>query len=171
MPSISAQPLPEDALLQRYNDGSGHYTDCFTAQLSQKISLPQYVEAFYTAPLFRAERVILRYTVKRPSTDQDATDVAQAKTTSFAAWDVEDRTENQLLMCDFAQKTRSWFMARDTEEGTQLFFGSAVTLDPNTGKLGALVEATTWLHVIYSRALLKGAVKRLSQGLTQAVAQ
>lgn len=171
MTKVSTQPLPDDALLQRYNDGSGHYTDCFMAQYPRRITLPQFVEAFYTAPLFKAERLILRFAVNRPSTDEEAANIAQGNATKFAAWDLEDRQQNQLLMCDFAAKTRSWFMIRDHGDGTQLFFGSAVVVNPKTGKLGPLIGLTTWLHVAYSRALLRGAVKRLSQGPTLTAAQ
>ncbi|WP_298256479.1 hypothetical protein [uncultured Litoreibacter sp.] len=171
MLAISDHVLPEDALLQRYNDGSGHYTDCFTTHISRRTTLPEFVEAFYTAPLFRAERVVLRYIAKRPSTDQDASDVAHARATKFAVWEVEDRSASQLLMCDVSGKTRSWFMTRDTEHGTQLFFGSAVTANPTTGTVGVLIKATAWLHVIYSRALLKGAVKRINQGPSPVVAR
>ena len=171
MLKISTSPLPDNALLRRYCDGSGHHTDCFSVAVSQQVDLPQFVEAFYTAPLFRCERVVLKFAAKRPSTDEDAADIANGKTTRFAAWDVEDRSEYQLLMCDMTSKTRSWFMTRQVACGTQLYFGSAVTVDQKTGRLGFLFNALLPLHKIYSHALLKGAVKRLSQGPAQAVAR
>ena len=171
MPEVSTPPLPKDALLRRYVDGSGHHIDCYSVSVPNKISLPQFIEAFYTSPLFRCERVILKFAVKRPSTDEDAADVAHARTTRFAIWEVEDRTENQLLMCDMASKTRSWFKTCDVAGGTQLYFGSAVTVDKKTGQLGFLFNALLPLHKLYSRALLNGAVRRLSQGPAQAAAQ
>ena len=171
MPSISTPPLPEDALLRRYENGAGHYTDCFMVTVPGTVELPHFIEAFYTAPLFRSERVILKYAVKRPSTDKDASDIAYGRTVAFAAWTVEVRTENQLLMCDMASKTRSWFMVDKVRDGTRLYFGSAVTADKKTGRLGFLFNVLLPIHKLYSRALLKGATKRLSQGLAQAAAQ
>ncbi|MEP3346236.1 MAG: hypothetical protein ABJN34_00305 [Litoreibacter sp.] len=171
MPDTAAHPLPADALLQRYATKAGNYTDCFCCHMDGIVTLPQFVTAFYTAPLFRSERVILRFAVNRPSTDEDAVDVAHGATTRFSAWDVEDRTETQLLMCDLASKTRSWFMTRPHEGGTHLFFGSAVTPNQESETVGLFIKATTWLHVAYSHALLKGAAKRLSRGPTQAAAR
>ena len=169
MLKVSTPPLPIDALLRRYIDGSGHHTDCFTITVPQLVDLPQFVEAFYTAPLFRCERIVLKFAAKRPSTDEGAADVANGRATRFAAWGVEDRSEYQLLMCDMASKTRSWFMAREVSGGTQLYFGSAVTINQKTKKLGFLFNALLPLHKLYSRALLKSAVTRLSQGRAQAV--
>ncbi|SFR50417.1 hypothetical protein [Litoreibacter janthinus] len=171
MPTISSLPLPKDALLRRYDDGSGHYTDCFSLSIARSVSLAEFVEAFYTAPLFRCERIVLKIAARRPSTDQDASDIAHARTQRFAAWDLEDRTGSQLLMCDMAAKTRSWFMAQNVAGGTQLYFGSAVTVDKGTGKLGMLFNALLPLHKLYARALLKGAARRLNQGPIPAAAQ
>ncbi|RLJ59853.1 hypothetical protein BCF46_0043 [Litoreibacter meonggei] len=171
MLKVSTPPLPDDALLRLYADGSGHYTDCFAVTMPQQVSLPEFVEAFYTAPLFRCERVVLKLAARRPSSDTDAADIANGKTTRFAGWDVEDRSENQLLMSDMASRTRSWFMTREASGGTRLYFGSAVTADQKTGKLGFLFNALLPIHQLYSYALLKGAVRRVSQGPAQAVAR
>ena len=103
--SIQTCPLPDDALLRRYcRDGS--YTDCYMTEIPIPISHAQYVNAFYTTPLFKLERFILTWTVSKPSTDAQASQLADGLTESFAAWTVEARTENQLLMCDFASRTR-----------------------------------------------------------------
>jgi hypothetical protein len=73
---------------------------------------------------------------------------------TFAAWSVEAHTGNQLLMCDFQGRTRSWFMV----SGTRLLFGSAVV--PVT----VTESRFRWLlglHRLYSRALLRAARSRL----------
>ena len=171
MLEISAPALPDDALLRRYVDGAGNYTDCYSVTVPDMVDLPRFVEAFYTAPLFRCERIILKFAVRRPSTDEDAADVAQGRTTKFAAWDVEDRSADQLLMCDMASKTRSWFKTRDVADGTQLYFGSAVIADPKTAKQVFLFHALAPVHKLYARALLRGAVRRLNQDPAQAAAQ
>lgn len=160
---VSRHDLPDNALLGVYQRSSGSYTDCYTADVPGNIDLGAFVTAFYTTWLFKLERLILKYAVSRPSTDQDARDVAESRIDRFAAWSVEDRTANQLLMCDMAGRTRSWFMVEPGGEGTRLYFGSAVVPrksgEPN---LGFVFSALLGFHKLYSRALLATAVRRLS---------
>lgn len=127
---IREPDLPADALSARYRSEDGHYTDCFATDVQGEVSLAEFVEAFYTARLFRCERVILKYFAKRPSTDAEARAVAQGTAKSFAAWTVEDRTDTQLLMCDMHEATRSWFKVEPAGGSTRLFFGSAVVSFP-----------------------------------------
>jgi hypothetical protein len=161
--AVTEASLPETALLQSYRERPGCYTDCFVADLPGQLSFADYVGAFYTTWLFKLERAILRVTVRRPSTDEGARALAQGQTDRFAAWDVEGREDNQLLLCDLAAKTRSWLMVEPTPAGTRLYFGSAVVPDGN-GKLGFLVHALMGFHKAYSRALLGAAVRRLRRG-------
>ena len=127
MNKVSPQPLPEHALLAQYT-GSGGYTDCYAIDLPGSYSHAEYVTAFYTTWLFRLERTVLRWLVKRPSSDDEAHELARGKRASFAAWTVEACAPNQLLMCDFLGATRSWLMVEPRHEGgiTRLYFGSAV---------------------------------------------
>ncbi|MEX0343799.1 MAG: hypothetical protein AB3N20_02675 [Rhizobiaceae bacterium] len=160
---VTKQDLPDSALLGVYERSDGSYTDCYSTDAPGEIDLGKFVAAFYTTWLFKLERFILKHAVSRPSTDQDARDVSEGKTDRFAAWTVESRTSNQLLMCDMAGRTRSWFMVRSNEVGTRLYFGSAVV--PKKGgdaNLGVVFSALLGFHKLYSRALLAAAVRRLS---------
>ncbi len=127
--SIEPTDLPKYALLARYQHGedSKGYTDCFTIKLLQRIELANFVEAFYTSSLFKVERWILMM-IGKSSNDKKARELALGLRTDFAAWTVEDRNENQILLCDFMKKTRSWLMVEFSEEKDQckLYFGSAV---------------------------------------------
>lgn len=157
MPSVKKCAVPQNSLLAAYTrDGS--YTDCYRTELIGHISLPVFVKAFYTNWLFKLEAFILKYTVKRPSNDLEAQELAEGTRTIFAAWDVEGRTENELLMCDMLSRTRSWFMVTHENERTQLYFGSAVVpvKDPKTGKssLGFLFVILLGFHQLYSYFLL-----------------
>jgi len=127
------------------------------------VSHAQYVNAFYTTPLFKLERFILTWTVSKPSTDAQAKQLANGLTDKFAAWTVEARAENQLLMCDFANRTRSWFMIAPLEKSTRLYFGSAVV--PRTGKstLEFGYRSLIGFHKMYSVALLYAARARLKK--------
>lgn len=164
---VSACPLPANALLSRYVE-RGAFTDCFKTTIDRDIDFRSYVEAFYTTPLFRAERFILKWLVKRPSTDEDVRKLAAGETTEFAAWTVEARAENQLLLCDMHGRTRSWLMAvPDTRQGghTVVYFGSAVVPQRTTNhgepKMGGGFAVLKRFHLWYSKALLTGARSRL----------
>jgi len=127
------------------------------------------VTAFYTTGLFRLERWILRLLVARPSTDEEARQLARSERNGFAAWSVEARAADQLLMRDFTGRTRSWFMvsAIDGSPGSRLYFGSVVVplRDPKTGgrSLGRVHGRLIGFHKLYSRMLLGAAARRLAR--------
>jgi hypothetical protein len=166
MASIQTCSLPNKSFLRRYHD-EGAYTDCYVSEISGQVSQTQFVEAFYTSPLFKLERLLLSLLVSRPSTDSQARELAEGNIEKFAAWSVEDRDNNQLLLADFQGRTRSWLMTNIDEGGhsTRLYFGSAVVpiVDKITGesRMGFLFRALLGFHRLYSWALLRLAVSRL----------
>jgi hypothetical protein len=153
--------LPDDALLYTY-EHDGAYTDCYRTEILGAVTHSQYVHAFYTTSIFKLERLILKWAVSRPSSDAEVNLLAEGKTDIFAAWSVEARCENQLLMCDYQKRTRSWFMLESVEKKngthTRLYFGSAVVPVENikTGKFssGSGFHVLLWFHKIYSVVLL-----------------
>lgn len=165
MPKIRSCPLPPEALLDRYG-GPGGYADCYVTALPRTVSHPEFVEAFYTTAVFKLERFLLRSLVSRPSTDQEAGQLARGERDSFAAWSVEGRAPDQLLLSDFRGRTRSWLMVapsgRPGPAGTDLYFGSAVVRS-RSGRagLGPVFGALLGFHKVYSRVLLRAARSRL----------
>lgn len=165
---IKKRPLPAHTLLDRYST-DGAYTDCYWTEVPGQISFPEYIFTFYTTPLFRLERSILKLLVAKPSTDMQARQLADSSIAIFAAWQVEDRNENELLLCDFRGRTRSWLMTVPINTGngarTQLYFGSAVVpkSNPKTGELslGFGYQSLLSFHKIYSVLLLYSARQRL----------
>lgn len=165
--SIEKCPVPANTMLEKYLM-NGAYTDCYSTEITNQISFPEFILAFYTTPLFKTEGLILKLTVSKPSTDVQARQLADSEIKEFAAWTVESRSENQLLMCDLMKRTRSWFMIVPINESrTKLYFGSAVTSreDPKTGKrsLGFVFQALLGFHQIYSILLLYSAKSRLTR--------
>ena len=164
--SIERCAVPTDAMLAKYSMDST-YTDCYTTEIPGRISFPEFVFAFYTTFLFKLERLFLRWTVATPSTDIEARRLADGTIEKFAAWTVESRSENELLMCDFLGRTRSWLMIKDTGARTQLYFGSAVVPIQNskTGEpsLGFGVQGLLGFHKVYSMLLLSSARSRITQ--------
>jgi hypothetical protein len=171
--TIEQEAVPSDSLLKTYRGGArpehwGLQGDCFAVVVDAPITLSDFVFAFYTSPVFRVERGILRLLAGAPSTDAGARGVAEGSATTFAIWRVGERTATQLLMCDRFEKTRSWFQVAPMEGGgTLLRFGSAVAGSRNR-ETGALLMGRwfRWLigfHVLYSRILLGAACRRVTE--------
>ena len=164
MPSIDPSPLPAGALLDTYVL-AGAYTDCFTTELSRLVSHAQFVEAFYTTAVFKLERWLLGTFMARPSTDKQAQELASGSSGVFAAWSVEKRAPNQVLLA--AGRTRSWLMTAplpgEASGSTRLYFGSAVVPRRGTAKLGWQFTALLGFHKLYSRVLLWAAQSRLAK--------
>jgi hypothetical protein len=162
--------LPGNALLDKYAQG-GAYTDCYAAEIAKSVSHAAYVEAFYTTKVFKLERLLLAWFASKPSSDAQARQLAAGELDSFAAWNVEARSVNQLLMSDFNGRTRSWLMVAPILGGsaaaTRLYFGSAVV--PIVGKasgqarMGFAFRALLGFHKLYSRVLLRAACSRLEE--------
>lgn len=170
MISIQACELPAESLLLTYRE-AGAYTDCYFTDVARPVSHAEYVEAFYTTAVFKLERLILAWFVSRPSTDQQAKALAAGELSSFAAWSVEGRNANQLLLCDFQSRTRSWLMTVPAANGnsgsTRLYFGSAVVpvMNRRTGQasMGFAFRALLGFHKVYSRVLLRATISRIAQ--------
>jgi hypothetical protein len=147
----------------------GSYTDCFCMDFPRAIALNEYVVSFYTTPLFKVERAILALLARAPSTDEGARELALGRTSRFAIWRVEGRTDDQLLLCDVFGRTSSWLMIVPGESGagtTRLFFGSAVRPKSRPAndrpRFGFAFHALHGFHQLYSRALMRAARSRLA---------
>lgn len=163
MSRITTGPVPDGSLLSRYRERRA-YMDAYWLHVQSAPTLPDYVEAFYTTPLFGLERFVLNV-VGKPSSHAEARAMAQGKSDRFAAWTVEARTDNEILLCDYLGRTRSWLMCERAAGWSRLYFGSAVvprrvTADGHV-ELGAGFHALLGFHRVYSRALLRSAANRL----------
>lgn len=169
MSAVHPCEVPANSLLRRYKDGKG-YADCYVIEVAGLITQKDYVEAFYTSPLFKVERTILEYLASKPATDADAKELASGKAARFSAWRVEGQSDSELLLADFTGRTRSWLMAApvagsESTPRTILYFGSAViprkgqgTGDPS---MGWVFNALLGFHRLYSRLLLAAASQRV----------
>ena len=118
--------------------------------------------SFYTTWLFKLERFILRRLVNKPSTDAEAFELARGERASFAAWSVEARVTDQIVMCDFLGRTRSWFMVEAIEGGkaTRLYFGSAVVPKLNARHGQVLTRRELLSDAGLSQVVFAGVVAR-----------
>lgn len=172
MTSVQPCELPEGALLRKYRD-DGAYADCYVADVAGSCSQAAFVEAFYTTALFKVERLVLAWLLARPSTDIQAKQLAEGRVDSFAAWRVEGRAADQLLLADFTGRTKSWLMVAPVpgavpEASTRLYFGSAVVprRHAKSGRrsMGVAFHALLGFHRLYSRLLLQAARSRILAG-------
>lgn len=157
---ITVESLPDRSLLTTYRDGKA-YTDGYSLDLPFEVTLAEYVEAFYTSWLFKLERRVLATFVAKRSADKQAAELARGDTKRFSAWTVEARETDQVLMCDYLSKTRSWLRC----DGNRLYFGSAIvpeTVHSNgEAYLGIGFHALIPFHRLYSKALLRAAAQKL----------
>ena len=152
--SVQRLPLPGYALLAKFARG-GAYTDCYVVAVPRHVSHAEYVEAFYTSWLFKLERVILTWFVEKPSTDDEARALSRGERETFAAWSVDSRAGNQLVMLDFMSYTCSWLMIETRPAETVLYFGSGIM----RRTLGFRLLLP--FHKLYARSLLAAAGAQL----------
>lgn len=157
--AVAETELPPGALLARYSTEGGH-VDCYTAEVAGSVDLAGLITAFYTSRAFRPERWLLGALLGKRADDGDVAQLAQGSAARFSAWTVEARRDDEILLCDFQGKTRSWLKVLPVTGGTRLHFGSAVV--PGKGRADrAIFAALLGFHGWYSRALLRGAMRAL----------
>lgn len=136
-----------------------HYADCFEVG-GITASLPDFIAAFCTQPLFKAERLVLRLGAGAPSSDAEARALAEGALDRFAIWTVKARSDSEILLADTqSHRTLLWLSV-----GQGLRFGSVVVPVRNRrGKLvlGPVFDSLLGAHKLYSRALLAGAARRV----------
>ena len=153
-------PLPDGSLIAPFGVAEGHYADCFEVAVSSPVSLASFIHAFYTQPLFQAERVVLRLAAGARSSDAGARALADGAADKFAVWTVKDRRADEILLAEASGRTMSWLaVAPDA-----LRFGSVVVpVRDRRGRLtlGPVFPSLLGAHKLYSRALLAGATRRV----------
>ena len=164
MTPITPIPVPPDSLLARAAAAPGTYSDAFSTTVPRAVALADLMGAFYTTPLFRAERAILRLAGHSSSRAQlDA--LLAGSGTRFAVWDVVLRRPDEILLRDASGATASWFEVVPVMQGTALRFGSIVY--PVAGRYGPKPSRVMALllgpHRLYSRALLAAAARRIKR--------
>lgn len=167
---VTKSVLPRDVLLARYEDMDRSHTDCYVAECRGHIDLETYIKAFYTGRLFKIERWLIATIVKHKSSDEQLSDLINGRSQKFSAWTLEARTKDQLLMCDYQKRTRSWFMVEHHAGQTRLYFGSAVVqtdyLPEKPERIAPLIfKVLMPFHDLYSRLLLGGALRNLRKAV------
>ena len=157
---------PPDSLLAQLAHARGAFADAYVLPFPRTVTLAEFVEAFYTTRLFKLERALIALLGRR-SGDADVHALAAGVGTRVAAWTVEARRPDELLMHEDSGATRSWFKV-EAGEGTgttTLWFGSAVVPRRHGAgeepRFGWLFHALLGFHRWYSRALLSAAARRL----------
>jgi hypothetical protein len=158
-PIRQLQP-PASSLIAPFMAREGVYADAFCVEVPTEQYLRDFVSAFYTTGLFRAERAVLGLLARTPTSDADAMALAAGVTDRFAVWTVAARTEDQILLADASGRTKSWLHARPGAHGTQLWFGSVV-LPGAQGRMELGFRLLLGPHRLYARMLLRAAARNL----------
>ncbi|MCP5076193.1 MAG: hypothetical protein GY947_23225 [Rhodobacteraceae bacterium] len=148
--------LSYDSLLRQATAGA--YWDCYTCRVDIVASLEAFVLAFYSSRAFWPERALLSAAGLVCRLEQ-AAEMVQGTADQYAAWTVEARNRDEMLMRDVRGVTRSYFSVRELERGTELRFGSGV----GTGEkeMSRVMKLLQPFHRWYSRVLLTAARERL----------
>ena len=127
--SIDKVGIPEDSLLNKYASNPSNFSDCYSTSIDNSVTLQTYIAAFYNSLAFLPERMLLGLVAGRPADERSVAGLAAGNSKEFSAWSVEDRQDNQILLCDMREATRSWLMVEPlSDKRTRLYFGSAVVL-------------------------------------------
>ncbi|MDR7270878.1 hypothetical protein J2X20_003536 [Pelomonas saccharophila] len=158
-------PLPPASLLGQLAEQRGAFADAYTLRFPRAVTLAEFVEAFYTTRLFKAERALISL-LGKPSSDAMARAVARGEGERLAVWTIEARKPDELLMHEDSGATRSWFKVEPGAAGaTTLWFGSAVVPrrrgPGGEARMSWVFHALLGFHRWYSRALLSAAARRL----------
>lgn len=162
---IEAIAPPTGSLLARELTPGG-YADSWITVIDRAVSLPEFIVAFWTTPVFRAERVVLA-ALGWPSTEVDARALGAGASERFAAWRVSARREQEILLHDTSGRTCSWFQVEALDRtGTRLWFGSSITAvsagEGSAPDIGRGFRMMLGAHRLYSRVLLAQAYRRLA---------
>jgi hypothetical protein len=165
MKQVIELQIPDGSLIAQQAELFGYYTDCYGIELGHAATLPEFISAFYTTPLFRLERLILSLTPRGRMKDADVMALSSGESGRMAVWKVEARRDCEILLS--AGRTKSWLMVAPSQSGSQLFFGSVVVPEPpkregGSPRLGPVFDSLLSAHRIYSRLLLGSAAQSLS---------
>lgn len=154
MMSIQMGEIPDQGLLGRYNLVKHAYTDCFKTEVDQSVSFEKYARAFFSSPVFKLERIIIALTTGKKTTERSVDELISGQSDDFAVWQVEDRTDNQLLLKVGDGQIRTWLMSEQKDDSTMMYFGSAILPLNENGDKGFLFHALFGFHKLYARILL-----------------
>ncbi|MEM9969681.1 MAG: hypothetical protein AAF762_01095 [Pseudomonadota bacterium] len=151
---VERREVPAASLISPYVDGSNFVDAYFVARPG--VALPNYVDRFFTTPIFRLERSILRLTGGVPSEDQQVAALASGTGEVMASWRVEARSDDELLLVVPGTPIRTWLAVDDRG----IWFGSVIVAGPD-GNIPFMIRALIPFHALYSRVLLWAAARRM----------
>lgn len=167
--SVQPRPVPDDALLATHAlIGPGAYTDTVSVEIEGTVSLPDFIEAFYSSRAIQPELFMIGVLFRKPTSRQQVSDLAHGRIDALAAWRVGERRADQILMREIlSDKTRLYLMVRPSADGgtTELLFGTAVlpvgVQADGSPRMSVLFTALLGFHELYARILLRSAKARL----------
>ena len=160
---VHKSDIPPASLVNAYQGKSCERIDCYRAFVDGPTNIENFVGRFYRGRLFRIERAMISLVTKHKSSDAQLDALLFGNSKRFSAWTQSGRTKNQLIMCDYQDRTCSWFMVEPYKTGTYLYFGTIFKRTNYFGGLEWLSKPLFTLllpvHGLYSRLLLGAAAR------------
>jgi len=161
--NVRKSEIPATALVQSYLDAPRTRVDCYKISAAGEVSLEDFVGPFYRSRLFRFERIMIKIVTGHGSSEAQLKALLTGESKTFSAWTESARTDSQLIMCDYQDRTCSWFMVEPHDGSTNLYFGTLLK-PTDYFKHGEWLSKPIFmallpLHELYSCLLLSGAVK------------
>jgi hypothetical protein len=168
-----SSPPPDSLLTKRVKESTLLVeADCYSLEIDGKVSLEEFVEAFFTSQVFQVERMVLPVA----STDEQARQFARGTTADFATWRAVGRTEGEFLTIwgDGSPETTeipksgtqgaTWFRVEPAGTAdaprTRISLGSSIVGTPNP-LTSFVMGIATPLHGVYSQTLVQCAADNL----------
>lgn len=152
--SVHASPLPDSAALKQFAAVPGVHIDCYRADVSKDISLSDYAIAFFDSPVFRLERRLIALVGGKASRRADVEAFALGKSDTLSEWQVVERDADQILLAVGDGPIRTWIMRESPQDGTALYFGSAILPMHGASKIALGFRLLMGFHRLYARVLL-----------------
>lgn len=168
MALVRSGTIPTTSLLYEYETVKGGYCDCYVVDTQGDANLQNYISVFFETWIFKLELKLLSlFGLNRDRPDQ-VKQLAEGCVKTFAAWKVEGRTENDLLLAVGTGPIRTWLRVEaHSENAVRFYFGSALLplrTDRNGHpRLDAISMVLLPFHKLYSRILLRAAVRKWNQ--------
>lgn len=166
--------VPEGSFLKAYEGREGCETDCFQADVPGHPDIDRFVHIFFDTWVFRIERRLLALLGEDYATSEDVAALAGRSSDTLAAWTVQDRSADEIILAFKRPRGRTWLQATQLDGSlgsTRLRFGSALL--PNIDSEGQ-TASISWglkiglpLHRLYARLLLAAAARDWKKGRQQ----
>lgn len=168
---VRAVDIPSGTMLKAYQAQEGCYTDCYAVDVAGAPDIERFIRIFFDTSIFRLERRILALSGLEATHADDVDALARGHRSRFAAWRLEGKTADELMLRFERPSGRTWLHVADVPDQSgqaRLFFGSALLPGARDNDkrptIGWSLHAFLPFHRLYARMLLRAAAADWRRG-------